>query len=282
MIFNSISDTIATADQLSYLDNLLTASNSVENTTLYWRGSDTEGSFLKNIGTPYRPFLKEQFEYWKDKKIEYRYNEYGFRSDDSFKGKGIVCLGCSYTEGIGLPIEYNWGYKLAKKLNTKHFNLGQGALGLDSAYRLLLGFKDKIEFDSVFLLVPPPYRYEWIIHDNTLLERYLEGKKTEMMQWLGQSMGSNFHIKEPFGKFFKSFVFGSTMNEVMYETKAIYALKGLCSELGVNFYYRSYIINNKGELKNSKNNIPARDGHPGSAEQDFYYRDFLNKYNEDN
>ena len=268
-------------EQIKQFVNLLTASNSIENSKVFWRGSDSEDNFLNNIGTPYRPFLKEQFDYWIGKEIEYRYNEYGFRTDDTFEGEGIVCLGCSYTEGVGLPIEYNWGYKLAKHLKTKFFNLGQAALGLDSAYRLLLGFKDKLKFKNVFLLVPPPYRYEWILQDNKLIEPYLH-VKNDLMQWLGQSMGSNSNIKDPNDKFFKSFVFGGEFNDIMHELKTIDAIKGLCKDIGVNFYYRSYSINQEERTQVRKDNIPARDGHPGSAEQDFYFRDFLNKYNEDN
>ena len=276
MIFESLfSHRNFSQDKLNFLKTLLTSSNSVKNKTLYWKGSDTQDAFIEQISTPYRPFLKEQFEYWKDKNIEYRYNEHGFRTDDSFEGKGIVCLGCSYTEGIGLPIEYNWGYKLAKKLKTKHFNLGQGALGLDSAYRLLLGFKDKLDFDKVFLLSPPPYRYEWIIEDNALLEPYLT-KKQDFMQWLGQSMGSNFHIKDKNDKFFKSFVFGSEMNDTMHESRVIHAIKGLCAELEVEFYYRPYYITRlETESLKNKPNIPARDGHPGSAQQNLYFNSFL-------
>jgi len=263
-------------EKLKIFNTLLTSSNSIKNKTLLWRGSDTQDNFIEQISTPYRPFLKEQFEYWKDKNIEYRYNEHGFRTDDSFEGKGIVCLGCSYTEGIGLPIEYNWGYKLAKKLKTKYFNLGQASLGLDSAYRLLLGFKDKLDFDKVFLLSPPPYRYEWITEDNALLEPYLI-KKQDLMQWLGQSMGSNFHIKDKNDKFFKSFVFGSEMNDTMHESRVIHAIKGLCAELGVEFYHRSYYVTRlETEILKDKANIPARDGHPGSAQQELYFNSFLN------
>ena len=264
------------------LNKLLSTSNYEENKTVYWRGSDSQDMFIERIGSPTRPFIKEQFNYWKDKKIEYRYNEKGFRSDDSFEGKGILCLGCSYTEGIGLPIEYNWSYKLAKALNTKHFNLGQAGLGLDSAYRLLLGYKDKLKFDKVFLLAPPPYRYEWFTEDNGLIDDYFVNKP-DLMQWLAQSMGSNFHIKEPQGKFFKSFIFGSEMNDTIHESKVIHAIKGLCSEIGVDFYYRSYYINRKEkESLVGKDNVPARDGHPGSAEQEFYFNSFLKMINENN
>ena len=96
-------------------------------------------------------------------------------------------------------------------------------------------------------------------------------------------MGSNKHVKQPYEKFFKSFFFGSEFNDIIHEHRTIQAIRGLCSELNVDFYYRTHYLNRiENESIKDKPNIPARDGHPGSAQQEFYYNSFLNMVNENN
>ena len=79
---------------------------------------------LQALSAIVQPELLIEFNlvFWVDKKIEYKYNNEGFRVPYNFNDKdsGIVTLGCSFTEGVGLPYEYTWGYKLAKHLNVKH------------------------------------------------------------------------------------------------------------------------------------------------------------------
>ena len=86
-------------------ETILLCNYAEQNKTLYWKASDTENKFKTKLKE--KP---EAVSYWKDKSIEYRYNNYGFRTYDDFNkdDEGIVCLGCSFTEGIGLPLEYNW------------------------------------------------------------------------------------------------------------------------------------------------------------------------------
>ena len=277
-----------------YFDNLLLANRGEPNVTKYWKDSDDRNKFIKklkaepafvrtNTGT-HKEVIDKSLEYWEYKSIQYRYNNYGFRSDDDFNNtdEGIVCLGCSFTEGIGLPIELNWGYLLAKQLGLKHYNLGQGALGLDSAFRLLLGYKDKLKFKNVFLLVPPPYRYEWIIGDNELFKPYIKDKHQDFMQWLGQSAGGSTPIDNKHEKFFKSFIFGSEYQDTIHTIKSVAAIKGLCSELGVNLFITNCKLLRREKEKYKNIGIPSRDGHPSSGQQEFYKEQFLKQYYENN
>jgi len=279
-----------------HFDNLLLANRAEPNTTQYWKDSDSQGQFKRRIrqakedtyirtdtGT-HELVIDKHLKYWEYKSIKYIYNNFGFRSNDDFSSteEGIVCLGCSFTEGIGLPIELNWGHLLAKKLGKKHYNLGQGALGLDSAFRLLLGYKDKLKFKDVFLLIPPPYRYEWIISDNELIKPYMEGKPQDFMQWLGQSFGGSTAIVEDQVKFFKSFLYGSEFNDTLHEIQTIAAIKGLCAEIGANLYVRPSKILDEERLSMNTGGIPSRDGHPDADQQEFYKEQFLKQYYENN
>lgn len=280
--------------QPEYFQNLLRANRGEPNIKTYWRDSDSQGQFKRrqeaevsyvrtDTGT-HKKIIDHRVKYWEYKSIEYRYNNEGFRTDDDFSDKeeGIVCLGCSFTEGIGLPIEFNWGYLLAKELNKKHYNLGQGALGLDSAFRLLLGYKDSLKFKNVFLLVPPPYRYEWLIGDNELFQPFLEGKHQDFLQWLGQSFGGSTPIKEEHETFFKSFVFGGEHQDTMHCIKNVLSLKGLCADIGANLYIVNSELTRIEREKYSDTGILSRDGHPSSGQQEFYKEQFLKQYYENN
>tara|TARA_R100001591_G_scaffold37411_1_gene48696 strand:+ start:858 stop:1715 length:858 start_codon:yes stop_codon:yes gene_type:complete len=267
---------------------ILWAHYSESNITRLWKASDTEDVFKKKLA-------QGEKEYWKDKTIEYRYNNYGFRTDDDFnqEDEGVVTLGCSFTEGIGLPIEYNWGYRIAEYLDLKHWNLGQGAMGLDTAFRLLLGASEFLKFKKVFLFVPPFYRSEFIIRDNELIKPYLaDYKKADIVHTLGNRIDHNiFGSMVPEQEaFFKALVFGSEKNEVIRMIRGLSSIKGLCEFIGVDFYYQTFSKNfNKKTNEEAKLipdnlclDIPARDQHWGAKKQYLIYQRFKEIYENNN
>lgn len=72
--------------------------------------------------------------YYKDKKITYKYNNYGHRSKNINEinlDNYILVTGCSHTEGIGVELEKTYGYVLANKLKCDYYNLALGATGID-------------------------------------------------------------------------------------------------------------------------------------------------------
>ena len=58
--------------------------------------------------------------------ILYRRNSLGFRGDDFNVNNEILFLGCSHTYGDGLMEEDTWPSLVAKKMNLKFSNLGEG------------------------------------------------------------------------------------------------------------------------------------------------------------
>jgi hypothetical protein len=61
-------------------------------------------------------------------KIEFIYNEYGYRthSFQNITNNYILISGCSLTEGHGLDYEQSWGAKIEKNLNLPVINLAKG------------------------------------------------------------------------------------------------------------------------------------------------------------
>lgn len=245
----------------------------------YWKGSDTEARFTSNI---------EEKEYWVNRQIEYRYNNLGFRSDVDFTPdlKGVVTLGCSFTEGIGLPLELTWGAKIANYLNLPHINLGSSGTGLDTSFRLLLGIIDKVQFDTVFLLTPPPFRFETFVGDNRLLQEYMveRDKQNNIFSTLHRGnvtewMSHKFTEGEDL---LRSYLLGGDRQAELHQIRTLCAIEGLCKQLGVNFYYQTFesmitassiYLAEQIEDDNCPN-IPARDFHWDAKRQHLVYERF--------
>jgi len=71
--------------------------------------------------------------YYTNKKIYYKHNEYGYRSDNLSDIKDsdyILTFGCSYSYGTGLFYEDTYSYKLSKELGLKNINLAIPGSGI--------------------------------------------------------------------------------------------------------------------------------------------------------
>jgi hypothetical protein len=105
------------------------------------------------------------------KEIVYAFNNYGFRSDefDLNSDLSILFTGCSYTEGVGLPVNSIWSNILLNRLrvvtgkNIPQWNLALSGAGLDSIanglYWYSLKFKKKLDY--IVILFPAFSRREF-------------------------------------------------------------------------------------------------------------------------
>lgn len=97
------------------------------NQVLEFTSTDTKEKFEEN-----KNLLGENWYYY-NKKIEYRYNSWGYRSKEfkDLKEDYILTFGCSCTEGIGLHYDDMWSTKLGQMLNMDLFNMGLGSTSVD-------------------------------------------------------------------------------------------------------------------------------------------------------
>ena len=103
------------------------------NKTVKWLTMDTEELYKKNLINNYDKLKKYD---WIDKEFTYTFNSLGFRCDEFSNDPSILFLGDSHTVGIGLPLENVWATIVAKKLNLKSINLGQGGGSSNTLFRL--------------------------------------------------------------------------------------------------------------------------------------------------
>jgi hypothetical protein len=102
-------------------------------------------------------------DFWNDVDISYVYNKQGFRCPDleNFLGKKVnIALGCSFTEGIGLPIDRVWPSLIEKKLEYPLLNLGIAGGSTDTPARILTNISTLFEIQTVFILWPALTRLE--------------------------------------------------------------------------------------------------------------------------
>lgn len=135
------------------------------NTELAWHAYDIPTNYLEVNSKGANIYPKEC------KELSYAFNNHGFRSDnfEEHSEFPILFTGCSYTEGIGLPLNKVWNNRLLYKIksatgkNIPFWNLALAGAGLDSIanglYWHSIKFKRKLNY--IVILFPPFARREY-------------------------------------------------------------------------------------------------------------------------
>lgn len=138
-----------------------------KNIELPWVPADTEDRYHKNLESQYQ-LLKDNN--WIDNHFTYKFNSHGFRCDEFNTAPSIMFIGCSNTCGIGIPIESSWSYIVAKSMGLQYVNLGIGATGPDTSFRLAHHYIPQIQPKLVVYLEPPPGRFSMLSGDNRIYD----------------------------------------------------------------------------------------------------------------
>jgi len=228
------------------------------NSIYNWIPSDSENRFKDS----FKHFPKDpNLLYYIENPIEYKLNNYGFRTSDDFNSidEGNIFLGCSHTFGIGHHLENTWSYKLNKIVGGKFWNLGISGTGVMTHYRLLLGFCKELKIKNIFHYAPKYPRFEFIMN----------GEPTNLLINLYERSWD-----KQFGTFVRECLFDEEQTNFTYNSY-IYAIKGLANELGVNYY----LLDWKPENLDLDGSLRARDlYHYSVKQQHFIYQEFLKLY----
>jgi len=126
----------------------------------FWANTDSEELFNSNMAnTATRTLLVNHG--WLETSIEYRYNHQGFRDEDFDDRPCVLALGCSFTFGIALPEHQIWPRLLSQALGIHVWNLGAPGSGIQTVFRVLDYYLDKLAPKAVYVLIPPKARLEW-------------------------------------------------------------------------------------------------------------------------
>lgn len=116
--------------------------------------------------------------YWEKNPFTYKFNNFGFRSNDDFHryGRGNIFLGCSHTEGIGWPLNETWSKRIHDKIGGENFfNFGTGGGSIATGRRYLQAWAGYLNAQNVFVCFPHPYRYDYFSIENKCFNTMLPG-----------------------------------------------------------------------------------------------------------
>ncbi len=200
--------------------------------------------------------------YYSKNPIKYDLNSHGFRTSDEFNKKewGDVYLGCSHTFGIGHHLENTWSYKLNKVLGGKFWNLALPGTGVDTHFRIFLGYYRELKIRNVFHYAPMYPRYEFL--ENKRPQSYIVGDYNE--KWLPK-----------FGSLMAESLLTDEQVEINWHKNTL-AVKALAEKVGAKYYLVKGSVGWHGRDDDS---LLARDLlHYTTQYQHKVYQDFLQLY----
>ncbi len=189
-----------------------------KNQELAWLPSDTSWHYRDNLNTRYQELLDNN---WIDKKFIYKFNSHGFRCEEFTNDDNIMFLGCSFTCGIGLPVEDTWAYIVAKNLNLKCNNLSIGGTGPDTAFRLANHYIPQLKPKIVMYLESPPGRFSMLLSN---------GKYQEF------NAGHLDQIDQSLVKFYEQWILNDE-NIELHSIKHKLAIQALCYQNNIKFVF---------------------------------------------
>jgi hypothetical protein len=180
---------------------------------------DHSEAFHKHLNDPIKARKLESLGFLQLDCISYVYNRLGFRAEEFDDRPAGIALGCSFTEGVGIPLAATWPAQLSNMLGQHVWNLGVGGGSADTAYNLLEHYIDQLSTKFVVMCVPPRDRFEFF--------RDIEPIRI---------LGSNFEIPPLYKTFFMEW-FSTEKNSETNQKKNIRAIQQLCLQHGLPFYY---------------------------------------------
>lgn len=137
--------------------------------TLDWLPTDTKEYFDRAMEIPEHRDYFEKLGWNKPGAITYKINSHGFRCEEIHDGEPyMVALGCSYTVGVGLPIDVIWPTIVGQATNLRVANLAWGGYSADSCFRLAEYWIARLKPKLVTMLTPPSTRVELCLDEEAV------------------------------------------------------------------------------------------------------------------
>jgi hypothetical protein len=185
------------------------------NTTLNWCSTDSEQEFEKNLKNTQQYELLDK-NGWIDRNIEYSFNSYGFRSREiDTANPGFAVLGCSFTSGIGLPVDDLWPVRLSKKLSIPVDNLGVQGASNGLMFRIAHYWLPKV-------------KPKFVILQQTFKERFeiIDQRNTSIMLMPGHAFRPAIHAQ------FKDWWY-TDANSIVDQQRNEFAIRHVCQQLEI-------------------------------------------------
>jgi hypothetical protein len=169
-------------------------------------------------------------------------------------------LGCSFTEGTGLHLYQTWSRRLSSMLDFTVRNLGSGGGTIDTVFRILEHYIDRLNTKYIFLLIPPVNRLEYCDIENefpVIHPSNIRNHKSFAKEWLSQPFNGIYNTK-----------------------KTLLAIEQLCAKANIPlFTYCSHDALSEYIHNDTRNTDFARDlMHPGVSYQEYVANIMYSKF----
>ena len=159
-----------------------------------WMPTDTKDRFEDLMNQQQHRLYFQEKGWDKPKAITYNINKYGFRcAEFETDTKCLVALGCSYTQGIGLPVETLWPEVVGQAMCLRVYNLAWGGTSADTCFMLAKFWLPVLRPTLVVMAAPPKNRFDIIRaagypEMHTMMPNTTDGEfgnDTILKHWLG-------------------------------------------------------------------------------------------------
>lgn len=211
-----------------------------KNRTFKWQDPDSESAFL----SAKKEIKGKGIITYSEDDIEYKFNSHGFRSDE-YDDCDVLFAGCSFTEGIGLPLEHTWGHMLntlisGYGLGSKFCSIGRGGLSASGivryAYHTIETLKVRPKF--LFVLFPHVFRSEFFYlnfpPDDTYIVDYIPNMPKDRIDMLMSIHKSLRYVWENHEKNMK---LSNIVNDFY---KNLLFLHTLCERYGIKLFWHTW------------------------------------------
>jgi len=198
-----------------------------------------------------------------DNMSEYKYNSYGYRSQEFIKNPDILISGCSFTFGMGCPEKLSWPVLLSKDLNLNMVNIGYPGA---SVQKIVLDiFRYCTEFGNpkkIVCLFPDFYRILFAKNKKTMIDSHdfkaLKNKSEGSVEFARDIQSNVKGLNYKLDKYIKTPVIIEDLipPELTYMLAIhnIIMLEQYCFANGIDLYYSSWSPESEIAMDSIKNN----------------------------
>lgn len=193
---------------------------------LQWIQTDSQENFNNAIKDPKNQHYFQQQGWLDPEFINYSINSKGFRCEEfELQEPCMIALGCSFTMGVGLPLQSIWCNLLGKQLGLKVYNLAWGGISADTCFRLARYWIPTLKPKIVCMLTPPETRFELLLE---------EGSSPPVEVFMPYSMSKFYNQHDIFFKHW----WLNNQNCLINSEKNVLAIAKICIENNCDFIQR--------------------------------------------
>ena len=186
--------------------------------TVNWSGLDSEQNFISHCQDATKRHQLDKLGWLENDCVTYQYNAQGFRTSELDARPSGLALGCSHTEGVGVPVSMTWPSQLSQLVGIHIWNFGVGGSSKDTAFRLLDHYVKILNLKFVILCGPTKYRFEIACTDNEFLNLTVNTDNSKL-------------------KFFANEWFLQDNNSELNTKKNLLAMQQICDQNHIPFFY---------------------------------------------